>query len=84
MFETAILAYIGSALVVTLSGAAGKLILHRWYGPDLPEGVQTLGRAFEAVYMTGTALLFGPFKIFYRGNPPTLPPPNDTKQLPKE
>lgn len=94
MFETVVLAFVGSALLLTLGSAACRLALHWRYGPDLPAGVQSLADIFTSVYTTGASVLLAPFKLFVyskaseTSNPATpaapLLPPSETKQIKKQ
>jgi len=86
VFETAILAFVLSVLALTLGPAAGRLILHTMYGPDLPSGVQPLANAFTSVYAHGATVLLALFKIFNAdgGTNYSRPqfPPSSTQSLP--
>jgi hypothetical protein len=68
MFETAIIVFVVSVLVLALGSALGRLALHVMYGPDLPLGVQSLAHAFTLVYTSASAVLLGPIKFFQRND----------------
>ena len=68
MFETVIIVFVVSILVLALGSALGRLALHLMYGPDLPQGVQSLAHAFTLVYTKASAVLLGPIKFFQRND----------------
>jgi hypothetical protein len=88
MFETALIVFVISALVLTLSSGAGLFVLHKMYGPELPPGVRPLENTLRSILTLGSTLLLRPFEFFSRGDtPPASPPrlpPSDIRQLPKQ
>ncbi len=84
MFEMALIVYVVSALVLTLAAAAGSMLLHLIYGPELPPGIRPLDDAFMSVFVLGSSLLLRPFKVFRNRDKsdPLNGPPSDIRQLP--
>jgi hypothetical protein len=66
MFETVVLTFLISALLVTLGSGAACVVLHAMFGAELPLGVQPLSSAFKSVFMGGASLFLGPLKLIGR------------------